>query len=46
MGTKPLHIRFDMIDGYIKVNDAIRCLIIFDYWLYDETYNRIRYLTS
>ena len=46
MGEKPLHIRFDKIDGFIKVHDGIRYLVIFDYWLYDEIYNIIRYLIS
>ena len=42
MGGKPLRIRFDKLDGFIKVYDAIRYLVIFDYWWYDEIYNRIR----
>ena len=42
-GGKPLHIRFDKIDGFIKVYDRIRYLVIFDYQLYDEIHNRIRY---
>ena len=37
-------IRIDKIDGFIKVYDGIRYLVIFDHWLYDEIYNRIRYL--
>ena len=41
-GAKPLHI--DKIDGFIKICDEIRYLEIFGCWLYDETYNRIRYL--
>ena len=43
---KPSHIRFDKIDGFIKVHDGIRYLVIFDYWFYDEIYNRIRYLIN
>ena len=46
MGEKPLRIRFDQIDGFIKVYDGIRYLVIFDYWSYDENYNRIRCFIS
>ena len=31
MGAKPLHIRFDEIDGFIKIHDKIWYLVIFDY---------------
>ena len=46
MGAKQLRIRFDKIDGYVKIYDGIRYLAIFDYWSYDEICNRIRYLIS
>ena len=46
MGEKPLRIRFDQINGFIKVYDGIRYLVIFDYWSYDENYNRIRFFIS
>ena len=46
MGAKPLGIRFDKIDGFIKVYDGIRYLVIFDYWQHDKIYNRIIYLRS
>ena len=46
MGAKPLHIRFDKIDGFIITYGGIRYLEIFGYWLYDEVYNRTRYLLS
>ena len=46
MGRKPLRIRFDQIYGSIKVYNGIRYLVIFDYWLLDEIYNRIRYTAS
>ena len=35
MGKKPLHIRFDKIDGFIKIYDGIRYLVLFVYWWYD-----------
>ena len=31
MGAKLLRIRFDKIDGFIKVHDKIRYLILFGY---------------
>ena len=46
MGEKPLGIRFNKIDRFIKVYDRIRYLVIFDYWLYDAIYYRIRYLKT
>ena len=45
MGSIPLCIRFDKIDGCIKIYDGIRYLVLFSY-LYDEICNRIKYLTS
>ena len=44
--AKPLHIRFDEIDGFIKINDGIRYLVLFGPGWYDAIYNRIRYLIS
>ena len=29
-GAKPLRIRFNKIDGSIKTNNRIRCLVLFD----------------
>ena len=46
MGSKPLCIRFDEIDGCIKIYDGIRYLVLFGSGLYDTIYNRIRYLTN
>ena len=45
MGSIPFGIRFDEIDGFIKIYDGIRYLVLFSY-LYDEICNRIKYLTS
>ena len=46
MGTKPLRIRFDDRDGFIKIYDGIRYSILFGSIPYDAIYNRIRYLIS
>ena len=46
MGAKALHISFNKIDGFTEICDGIRYLEIFGYGLYDEIYNRIRYLIS
>ena len=34
-GIKPLHIRFVEIDGFIKIHDRIRNLVLFGSGLYD-----------
>ena len=44
VGAKPLHIRFDKIDGFISVYDGTRYLVLFCPEKYDFIYNRIRYL--
>ena len=46
MGAKPLPIRFNEIDGFIKIYDGIRYLVLFGPGWYDAIYNRIRYLIS
>ena len=43
---KPLHIRFDKIDRFIRVYNRIRYLVLFSDEKYDFIYNRIRYLRS
>ena len=46
-GPKPLHIRFDKRNGFIRVLDAeIEDLVLFDYELFDKTCDRIKYLIS
>ena len=46
-GPKPLHIRFDKTNGFIRVLDAeIEDLVLFDYELFDKTCDRIKYLIS
>ena len=46
MGTKPLRIRFNKIDGFIKIYVEIRYLILYDYKRYNAIYDRIKYLIS
>ena len=46
MGAKPLRIRFETIDGFIKIYDGIRYLVLFGPERYDTINNRIRYLIS
>ena len=43
MGAKPLRIRFDEIDGFIKIHDGIRYLLLFDHGWFDKVCNRIKY---
>ena len=45
-GEKPLRIRFDKIDGFIKIHDGIKYLLLFDPSWYDDIYDRIKYLIS
>ena len=44
IGAKPLCIRFDKIDGFIRVYDGTRYLALFGTEKYDSISNRIRYL--
>ena len=47
MGPKPLRIRFDKIDGFIRVRgDEFRPLVLFDYELFDKICDKIKYLIS
>ena len=43
---KPLRIRFDKIDWFIRIYDGTRCLVLFGSEKYDAINNRIRYLIS
>ena len=43
IGSKPLWIRFDKIDGIIRIYDRTRYLTRFDTKKYDAIYDRIRY---
>ena len=42
IGTKQLHIKFDKIDGFIRVYNGTRYLVLFGSEKYDVLYNRIR----
>ena len=44
IGAKPLRIKFDKIDGFIRIYDGIKCLTLFGSEKYEVIYNRIRYL--
>ena len=44
IGVKQLRIRFDKTDGFIRVYDGTRYLVLFGGEKYDFIYNRIRYL--
>ena len=42
-----MRIRFDKIDGFIRVHGGeFRCLVLFDYGLFDKICNNIKYLIS
>ena len=42
VGPKPLHIRFDKADGFIRISGGTRFLTLFGSKKYDAIYNRIR----
>ena len=44
--SEPLRIRFYKIDGFIRVYDGTRYLVLFESEKYDSIYNKIRYLIS
>ena len=44
IGAKPLRIRFDKVDGFIRNYDGTRYLILFDPEKHDTIYDKIRYL--
>ena len=46
IGSKPLRIRFDKINGNIKIYDRTRYLALFGTEKYDAIDDRIRYLIS
>ena len=46
MDAKPLRIMFDEIDGFIRIYDGIRYLVLFVFERYDAIYKWIRYLIS
>ena len=44
--ANPVHIRFNKIDGFIKVDDGTRYLVLLGREKYDSIYNGIRYVVS
>ena len=46
IGSGPLQIRFDKIDGFIKICDGLKCLVLLDPENYDAICNKIRYFIS
>ena len=44
IGSKPLCIRFNKVDGFIRVYDGTSDLLLFGDEKYDSVYIRIRYL--
>ena len=46
VGPKPLLVRFNKIDGFIRVYDGSRYLVLLDPEKYVAIYNRTRYLIS
>ena len=44
--AKPLRNMFDETDGFIKIYDGIRYLVLFDYGCCDKICDRIKYLIS
>ena len=46
IAAKPLRLRFDKINGFIRVYDETRYLVLFGSKNYDSIYNRIRYIIS
>ena len=46
IAAKPLHIRFNEMDGFIRVHDETRYLVSFRSEKHDSIYNSIRYFIS
>ena len=46
IGAKPLHIRFDKIDRFIRVYNGTRYLVLISPEKYDAIYKNIRYCAS
>ena len=44
-GAKQLHIRYDKINGFIKIHNKVRYLVLFDKWC-DKICDRIKYLIN
>ena len=46
IGSKPLRIRLDKIDRFIRIYDETKYLVLLGPEKYDVIYNRIRYLIT
>ena len=46
MGAKLLRVRFNNVDGFLKVYDGARYLVLFSPERYDAIYDRIWYFIS
>ena len=46
IGSKPLRIWFDKIDGFIQIYDGIRHLVMLGHSCFDEICDSIKYLIS
>ena len=46
IGAESLRIRFNKTDGFIRVYDGTKYLVLFGAKIYNFIYNRIRYLTG
>ena len=46
ISAKSLRIRLDKVEGFIRVYDGTRYLVLFDTEKFDAIYNRIRHLIS
>ena len=44
--SKPLHIRFGKVDGFVRVYDGTKYFVLFELEKHDAIYNRIRSLIS
>ena len=45
-GLKPLSIRFDKVDGFVRVYEGVRYLVLFGPEKCDAIYDKTRYLIS
>ena len=46
IAAKPLRLRFDKVDGFIRVYDGTRYLVLFGPEKYDAIFNKIKYIIS
>ena len=41
-----LHIKFNKTNGFIKIYNGIRHLVLLGYWWYDKIFDNVKYLIS